>query len=114
MTIPKGFFPEEDTGMVFGFTEASPDISFMGMADRQQRAAAVILRDPDVATVGSAIGGSSSSGNNTGRIFISLEPWNSVRPRRPKSSSGCGQSWPRFPASRPICSRSRPSRSAEG
>ena len=76
MTIPKGFFPEEDTGMVFGFTEASPDISFMGMADRQQRAAAVILRDPDVATVGSAIGGSSSSGNNTGRIFISLEPWN--------------------------------------
>jgi multidrug efflux pump subunit AcrB len=75
MTIPKGFFPEEDTGMVFGFTEASPDISFMGMADLQQRTAAIILQDPDVATVGSAIGGGSSSGNNTGRIFISLKPW---------------------------------------
>jgi multidrug efflux pump subunit AcrB len=42
------------------------------MADIQQRAAAVILGGPDVATVGSAIGGGSSSGNNTGRIFISL------------------------------------------
>ena len=76
MTIPKGFFPEEDTGMIFGFTEASPDVSFMGIADLQQRATAVILQDPDVATVGSAIGAGSSSGNNTGRIFISLRPWN--------------------------------------
>ncbi|MGC1890049.1 MAG: efflux RND transporter permease subunit [Stellaceae bacterium] len=76
MTIPKGFIPEEDTGMIFGFTQASPDISFMGMADLQQRAAAVILKDPDVATVGSAIGGGASSGMNTGRFFISLKPWN--------------------------------------
>jgi multidrug efflux pump subunit AcrB len=76
VTIPKGFIPEEDTGMIFGFTQASPDISFMGMADLQQRAAAVILKDPDVATVGSAIGGGASSGMNTGRFFISLKPWN--------------------------------------
>jgi len=41
MAIPKGFFPTEDTGMIYGFTQASPDISFMGMADAQQRAAAV-------------------------------------------------------------------------
>jgi hydrophobe/amphiphile efflux-1 (HAE1) family protein len=74
VAIPKGFIPEEDTGMIFGFTETSPDISFMGMADLQQRAAAVILKDPDVATVGSAIGGGGSSGINTGRIFISLKP----------------------------------------
>ena len=66
--------PEEDTGMIFGFTQASPDISFMGLADMQQRAAAVILKDPDVAMVGSSIGGSSSSGNNTGRLFITLKP----------------------------------------
>jgi multidrug efflux pump subunit AcrB len=75
ITIPKGFFPNEDTGLIFGFTEASPDISFMGLADLQQRAAAVVLKDPDVATVGSAIGGGASSGNNTGRLFISLKPW---------------------------------------
>jgi multidrug efflux pump subunit AcrB len=53
IAIPKGFFPTEDTGMIFGFTQGSPDISFMGMADAQQRAAAVVLQDPDVASAGS-------------------------------------------------------------
>src|SRR5438270_2842690 len=57
MVIPKGFFPSEDTGMIFGFTQASPDTSFMGMADAQQRAAAVVMQDPDVLSFGSAIGG---------------------------------------------------------
>jgi len=75
IAIPKGFFPTEDTGMIFGFTQGSPDISFMGMADAQQRAAAVVLQDPDVASAGSAIGGNGSSGLNTGRMFISLKPW---------------------------------------
>jgi hydrophobe/amphiphile efflux-1 (HAE1) family protein len=75
VTIPKGFFPEEDTGLIFGFTQASPGVSFMGMADLQQRAAEVILKDPDVATAGAAIGGGASSGMNTGRLFISLKPW---------------------------------------
>ena len=73
--IPKGFIPEEDTGIIFGFTKGSPDVSFMGLADLQQRAAAVIMRDPDVVSVGSAIGGGASQGNNTGRLFISLKPW---------------------------------------
>jgi hydrophobe/amphiphile efflux-1 (HAE1) family protein len=72
--IPKGFFPDEDTGMIYGFTEASPDVSFMGMADLQQRAAAVLMKDPAIATVGSAIGGGGSSGLNTGRMFVSLKP----------------------------------------
>ena len=76
VTIPKGFFPDEDTGMIFGFTEASPDVSFIGMADLQQRVVAVVLKDPDVETAGAAIGGGASSGMNTGRLFISLKPWN--------------------------------------
>ncbi|MBV9014130.1 MAG: efflux RND transporter permease subunit, partial [Alphaproteobacteria bacterium] len=75
MAIPKGFFPTEDTGMIFGFTQASPDTSYMGMADAQQRAAAVVMQDPDVDSMGSAIGGAGSSGLNTGRMFISLKPW---------------------------------------
>jgi multidrug efflux pump subunit AcrB len=79
VTIPKGFFPAEDTGLIFGFTQASPGVSFMGMADLQQRVAAVILKDPDVATAGAAIGGGASSGMNTGRLFISLKPWNERR-----------------------------------
>ncbi len=74
IAIPKGFFPSEDTGMIFGFTQASPDVSFMGMADVQQRAAAVVMQDPAVASVGSSIGGGGSSGMNTGRMFISLKP----------------------------------------
>jgi hydrophobe/amphiphile efflux-1 (HAE1) family protein len=76
VTIPKGFFPDEDTGMIFGFTEASPDVSFIGMADLQQRVVAVVLKDPDIETAGAAIGGGASSGMNTGRLFISLKPWN--------------------------------------
>ena len=58
-----------------GFFRSLLDISFMGMADLQQSAAAVILEDPDVSTVGAAIGVGSSSSINTGRIFISLKPW---------------------------------------
>ena len=76
MAMPKGFFPSEDTGMIFGFTQASPDTSYMGMADAQQRAAAIVMQDPDVASMGSAIGGAGSSGLNTGRMFVSLKPWN--------------------------------------
>jgi hydrophobe/amphiphile efflux-1 (HAE1) family protein len=80
VVIPKGFFPDEDTGMIYAFTEASPDVSFMGMADLQQRAAAVLQKDPAIATVGSAIGGGGSSGLNTGRMFISLKPENQRDP----------------------------------
>src|ERR1700730_2532149 len=69
VTIPKGFFPEEDTGLIFGFTQASPGVSFMGMADLQQRAAEVILKDPDVATAGAAIGGGASCGMDSGRLI---------------------------------------------
>ena len=75
VAMPKGFFPQEDTGLLFGFTQADPDISFAGMAERQQAAAKVILGDPAVAGFGSFIGGGSSSGMNTGRMFIVLKPF---------------------------------------
>ncbi|HJU17671.1 MAG TPA: efflux RND transporter permease subunit, partial [Stellaceae bacterium] len=75
VVIPKGFLPQEDTGMIFGFTKADPGISFAQMAALQQRATAVVLSDPDVESAGSAIGGGGSSGANTGRIFVTLKPW---------------------------------------
>ena len=75
VTIPKGFFPQEDTGLIFAFTQADPDISFPGMALRQEAVAKVISADPAVASFGGAIGGSSSSGLNTGRLFIQLKPF---------------------------------------
>jgi hydrophobe/amphiphile efflux-1 (HAE1) family protein len=76
VAMPKGFFPQEDTGLVFAFTQADQDISFQGMAERQEAAAKVVLDDPAVDTFGSLIGGGSSSGINTGRMFIVLKPLN--------------------------------------
>ncbi len=73
--MPKGFFPQEDTGLIFGFAQADPDISFDGMASRQEAVLRVIAQDPGVAAFGASIGGSSSSGMNTGRIYIQLKPF---------------------------------------
>ncbi|MDE2362842.1 MAG: efflux RND transporter permease subunit [Hyphomicrobiales bacterium] len=70
--IPKGYFPQDDTGLIFSFTEASPDVSFPAMAKFQQQAADVVMADPDVENVASFIGGTNSV--NQGRIFIALKP----------------------------------------
>src|SRR5215212_2604625 len=72
---PKGFFPQDDTGLIFGGTRASPDISFKAMAELQQRAAEIVLADPAVAAVGSSIGTSGFNASvNRGQLFISLKP----------------------------------------
>ena len=74
--IPKGFFPAQDTGVVFGVTEGSQDISFGQMSDIQEKLNAIVAADPDTAaygaTVGAGVGG--QTGNN-GRIYIALKPW---------------------------------------
>jgi hydrophobe/amphiphile efflux-1 (HAE1) family protein len=75
IVMPKGFFPQEDTGLIFAFAQADQDISFAGMAERQQAAAKVILADPAVDGFGSFIGGGASSGINTGRMFVVLKPF---------------------------------------
>ncbi len=71
-TIPKGFFPTEDTGFVVGSTEAAPDISIEAMSDLQLRLINAVRADPGVAYVTSAVG----FGNivNQGRIFVALKP----------------------------------------
>ncbi len=73
--IPKGFFPDQDTGLIQGVSEASQSISYAGMADRQQALAVAILTDPDVASLSSFIG---VDGNNvtlnSGRFLINLKP----------------------------------------
>ncbi|MBI3434600.1 MAG: efflux RND transporter permease subunit [Proteobacteria bacterium] len=72
---PKGFFPPDDNGLLFGGVTASTDISYAAMLDLQQRAAAIVQADPAVAGVGSSVGGSFFSGSvNNGRLFISLKP----------------------------------------
>src|SRR5581483_8967900 len=74
---PKGYFPQDDTGLVFGGTQASADISFNAMAEIQQRATAIVLSDPAVASVGSSVGGGGFNASvNRGTLFISLKPLN--------------------------------------
>ena len=75
VVIPKGFFPQQDTGMIVGITEASQDISFPAMAERQQAVINTVLQDPAVASVGSQIGaGGPTATLNDGRMFIALKP----------------------------------------
>ena len=73
--IPKGYFPQDDTGLIYGSTRASPDISFEAMAKLQQRALEIVLADPAVDGVGSSVGASGFNASvNQGRMFISLKP----------------------------------------
>ena len=75
-TLPKGGFPQDDTGLIFGFTEASPDVSFNAMIGLQQRIAETVLADPAVASAASFIGASGGIASvNQGRILISLKPF---------------------------------------
>jgi hydrophobe/amphiphile efflux-1 (HAE1) family protein len=73
--IPKGFFPLQDTGMLFAIAEASQDISFPAMAERQQALMNVVLRDPAVESVSDFMGpGGSTPTLNQGRGFVVLKP----------------------------------------
>ena len=75
ISTPKGYFPEDDTGLMWGGTRASTDISFSAMAELQQRAMAIVSADPAVAHVGSSIGGAGYNASvNRGTLFISLKP----------------------------------------
>jgi len=72
---PKGYFPQDDTGLVFGGTIASPDISFDAMKALQLKAMDIVLADPAVAGLGSSVGASNfNAAVNFGRLFISLKP----------------------------------------
>jgi HAE1 family hydrophobic/amphiphilic exporter-1 len=71
IVIPKGFFPQQDTGFISGFAESAQDASFASMNRRMLQLADVVRRDPDV--TGFGMNGSSST-YNTGNFFISLRP----------------------------------------
>jgi multidrug efflux pump len=72
---PKGYFPRDDTGLIFAGTRASTDISFDAMARLQKEALDIVLADPAVANVGSSVGASGfNAAVNRGRMFIALKP----------------------------------------
>jgi HAE1 family hydrophobic/amphiphilic exporter-1 len=73
--IPTGFFPTEDNGTIFAFTEAAQDISFEAMAERQQAVARIVKEHPHIEQLVSFIGASGSSTIlNNGRWFALLKP----------------------------------------
>jgi multidrug efflux pump len=71
--IPKGFFPQQDTGRLVGMIQASQDISFQAMQGKLKQIVDTIMRDPAVDTVTAFTGGGGST-RNTGRMFIALKP----------------------------------------
>jgi multidrug efflux pump len=78
--IPKGFFPQQDTGLLMGVTEARSDISFQKLMHFQEQAAEIVQNDPAVDVVTSFIGVDGGNATlNTGRLSISLRPLNQRR-----------------------------------
>ena len=71
ISVPKGFFPTEDTGLIRGATEGPADTSFEAMSQRQQLLQEIVKNDPAVDYVTSSIG---QSGVNQGFLFIALKP----------------------------------------
>jgi HAE1 family hydrophobic/amphiphilic exporter-1 len=81
VVIPKGFFPQQDTGLIIAQSEAAQDISYQAMQERQQALQDALVRDPAVATIGAAVGaGGGVYTVNDGRVFISLKPANERDP----------------------------------
>jgi multidrug efflux pump len=74
ITIPKGFFPTQDTGIIQGISQASPSISFPSMTEKQQELVKVVEADPAVESVTSFIGADGTNTTlNSGRIQINLK-----------------------------------------
>ncbi len=73
--VPKGFFPEQDTGRISGTIQAAQDISYQAMRDKLNQVVAVIKKDPDVEYVIAFTGGGGGGGStvNSGRMFITLK-----------------------------------------
>jgi len=81
--VPKGFFPQQDTGRLNGRTLAAQDISFPAMRDKQRQLAEMVLADPAVGSVTAAVGGGGPGGgsSNIGNLWVALKPLNQ-RPGR--------------------------------
>ena len=74
VVIPKGFFPQQDTGRITGNIIADQNISFQAMSDKIQKLVKILNEDPAIDTVIAFCGGGGGSTINTGRCFVSLKP----------------------------------------
>ena len=76
LIVPKGFFPQQDTGRLAGGIQGAQDSSFTAMKQRMARFVDIIKADPAVANVVAFTGSGGGTTTNTGRMFISLKPLN--------------------------------------
>jgi multidrug efflux pump len=74
VVVPKGFFPQQDTGRIVGSIQAQQDISFPAMRTKMVDLANIVLTDPAVDKVVGFTGGGGGNTTNSGRVFISLKP----------------------------------------
>ena len=75
MIVPKGFFPQEDTGFLIGVTEAATDTSFEAMKERQLALVDILKSDPAIDYINSTVGaGGPNTTANYGRLFVALKP----------------------------------------
>jgi multidrug efflux pump len=76
VVIPKGFFPQQDTGTMFGNVQSDQSISFQAMRTKLETIAAIVQKDPAVEAVSASVGGSGArgGGGNTGNMFVALKP----------------------------------------
>jgi multidrug efflux pump len=70
--VPKGFFPQQDTGRLMGSVQAAQDISFQAMSGKMEQFVKIVMKDPAVDTVVGFAGGGSAT--NQGRFFVMLKP----------------------------------------
>ena len=91
--VPKGFFPQQDTGRLNGAIQADQDSSFQLMNNVLLQMIDIVKTDPAVANVVGFTGGAGTT--NMARLFVALKPLDQ-RDRVPiRSSRGCGRSWRR-------------------
>jgi multidrug efflux pump len=74
MIVPKGFFPQQDTGRLGGSIQGAQDSSFTAMKQRMTRFVEIVKADPAVEAVTAFTGSGGGTTTNTGRMFISLKP----------------------------------------
>src|SRR4029077_10259998 len=72
VAVPKGFFPQQDTGRINGYIQGDQDISFAAMSDKLKQFNQILMADPAVATLTAFTGG--GNGTSTSRMFAQLKP----------------------------------------
>ncbi|HTZ77099.1 MAG TPA: multidrug efflux RND transporter permease subunit [Stellaceae bacterium] len=76
VVIPKGFFPQQDTGFIFGEADSRQDISFQGMSGLVRQVVDKVRQDPAISGVVAFVGATGGNATeNTGRVFIQLKPF---------------------------------------